>query len=251
MFTYQPYTVARVNNKNMHGETYTTIKVTVHSEYEPYRSNSDNFDTNPLRIIQTTSRTILYRPYKTQPAATHISSIQSELRYAPYESQAEWSDSWRGEGRIRQISRTLSYPFEPLRTIHTLRIKFTAFPNRFEIAIRLLIDRGFSGVFFRYQLYTHVHFNGWWFPMISEMTQVMCSIPQLDEVFWLAIQQHAIQWVSITRRGLKKWIDHVKYTDMPATVQKSGQRIYRQVNRFLWSHLTQDKMRPEALPAGD
>ena len=122
MFTYQLYTVAQMKNKNMHGETHTTIKVAVHSEYEPYRSNGDNFDTNPLRIIQTTSRTILYHPYKTQPAATHISSIQSELRYALYESQAEWSDSWRGKGRIRQISRTLSYPFEPLRTIHFTRV---------------------------------------------------------------------------------------------------------------------------------
>ena len=42
---------------NIHGDTHTTIKVTVQSEHEPYQSNGDTSDTNPLRIIQTTLRT--------------------------------------------------------------------------------------------------------------------------------------------------------------------------------------------------
>ena len=50
---------------NIHGDTHATIKVTVQSEHEPYQSNGDTFDTNPLRIIQTTLRTLQYRPYKT------------------------------------------------------------------------------------------------------------------------------------------------------------------------------------------
>ena len=50
---------------NIHGDTYATIKVSVQSEHEPYQSNGDTFDTNPLRIIQTTLRTLQYRPYKT------------------------------------------------------------------------------------------------------------------------------------------------------------------------------------------
>ena len=49
----------------IHGDTHATIKVTVQSEHEPYQSNDDTFDTNPLRIIQTTLRTLQYRPYKT------------------------------------------------------------------------------------------------------------------------------------------------------------------------------------------
>ena len=43
---------------NIHGDTHATIKVTVQSEHEPYHSNCDTFDTNPLRIIQTTLRTL-------------------------------------------------------------------------------------------------------------------------------------------------------------------------------------------------
>ena len=53
---------------SIHGDTLVTIKVTVQSEHEPYQSNGDTFDTNPLRIIQTTLHvcTLLqYRPYKT------------------------------------------------------------------------------------------------------------------------------------------------------------------------------------------
>ena len=50
---------------NIHGDTHATSKVTVQSEHEPYQSNGDTFDTNPLRIIQATLRTLQYRPYKT------------------------------------------------------------------------------------------------------------------------------------------------------------------------------------------
>ena len=50
---------------NIHGDTHATIKVTVQFEHEPYQSNGDTFDTNRLRIIQTTLRTLQYRPYKT------------------------------------------------------------------------------------------------------------------------------------------------------------------------------------------
>ena len=45
---------------NIYGDTHATIKVTVQSEHEPYQSNGDTFDTNPLRIIQTTLRTLQY-----------------------------------------------------------------------------------------------------------------------------------------------------------------------------------------------
>ena len=43
---------------NIHGVTHATIKVTVQSEHEPYRSNGDTFDTNPLRIMRATLRNI-------------------------------------------------------------------------------------------------------------------------------------------------------------------------------------------------
>ena len=49
----------------INGDTHVTIKVTVQSEHEPYQSNGDTFDANPLSIIQTTLRTVQYRPYKT------------------------------------------------------------------------------------------------------------------------------------------------------------------------------------------
>ena len=50
---------------NINGDTHVTIKVTEQSEHEAYQSNGDTFYTNPLRIIQTTLRTLQYRPYKT------------------------------------------------------------------------------------------------------------------------------------------------------------------------------------------
>ena len=65
MFTYQPSTVVRMNYTIIHGDTHATIKVTVQPEHEPYQSNGDTFDTNPLRIIRATLRTLQYRPYKT------------------------------------------------------------------------------------------------------------------------------------------------------------------------------------------
>ena len=49
----------------MHDVTHVTIQVAVQSEYEPYLKNGDTLDTNPLRIIQTTLRTIQYHPHKT------------------------------------------------------------------------------------------------------------------------------------------------------------------------------------------
>ena len=52
MFTYQPYTVARMNFT-----IFMAIR-TPQSEHEPYQSNGDTFDTNPLRIIQTTFCTL-------------------------------------------------------------------------------------------------------------------------------------------------------------------------------------------------
>ena len=39
---------------NIHGDTHAKIKITVQSEHEPYQSNGDTLDTNPLRIIRTT-----------------------------------------------------------------------------------------------------------------------------------------------------------------------------------------------------
>ena len=39
---------------NFHGDTHATIKAAVQSEHEQYQSNGDTFNTNPLRIIQTT-----------------------------------------------------------------------------------------------------------------------------------------------------------------------------------------------------
>ena len=56
---YSPTVHSRPNEVyNIHGDTHATIKVTVQSEHEPYQSNGDTFDTNPLRTLQ-------YRPYKT------------------------------------------------------------------------------------------------------------------------------------------------------------------------------------------
>ena len=49
---------------DIHCDTHATIKVTVQSEHEKYQSYGDTYDTNPLRIIGTTSRTFQYRPYK-------------------------------------------------------------------------------------------------------------------------------------------------------------------------------------------
>ena len=49
---------------NIHGDTHSTIKVTVQSEHEPYQSNGDMFDTNQLLIIRNTLRTLQYRSKK-------------------------------------------------------------------------------------------------------------------------------------------------------------------------------------------
>ena len=40
---------------SIHGDTHATIKVNVQFKHEPYQSNGETFDTNPLRIIRTTN----------------------------------------------------------------------------------------------------------------------------------------------------------------------------------------------------
>ena len=47
---------------NMHG---VTSLVYVQCEQEPYRTNGDTFNTNPLRVMRTTLRTIQYHRHKT------------------------------------------------------------------------------------------------------------------------------------------------------------------------------------------
>ena len=77
-----------------------------------------------------------------------MSSVQSDLRYALYGSQAEWNDSGGSTkfSNMLEASRTVPYPSEFPRTLHTIRIKFTEFPRidsrRPFVEIQLLLDRG-------------------------------------------------------------------------------------------------------------
>ena len=61
---------------NIHGDTHATSKVTVQSEHEPYQSNGDTLDTNPLRI----SYKLHYEPFSTVCTKRTVTPLSNRSR---------------------------------------------------------------------------------------------------------------------------------------------------------------------------